>query len=53
MSGTAEGGDGMEQRDFFISYTNADEAWAVWIANVLKSNGYTVYVNGTALTSTN
>ena len=34
----------MEQRDFFISYTNADEAWAVWIANVLKSNGYTVYV---------
>ena len=34
----------MEQRDFFISYTNADEAWAVWIANVLKSNGYTAYV---------
>ena len=34
----------MEQRDFFISYTNADEAWAVWIANVLKSNGYTVYI---------
>lgn len=34
----------MEQRDFFISYTGADEAWAVWIANVLKSNGYTVYV---------
>ena len=34
----------MEQRDFFISYTGADEPWAVWIANVLKSNGYTAYV---------
>lgn len=34
----------MEQRDFFISYTNSDEPWARWIADVLKSNGYTVYV---------
>lgn len=34
----------MELRDFFISYTNSDEAWARWIADVLKSNGYTVYV---------
>ncbi|MBQ7682607.1 MAG: toll/interleukin-1 receptor domain-containing protein, partial [Oscillibacter sp.] len=34
----------MEQRDFFISYTGADEAWAVWIAGVLKRNGYTAYV---------
>ena len=34
----------MEQRDFFISYTGADEAWAVWIAGVLKRNGYSAYV---------
>lgn len=34
----------MEQRDFFISYTGADEAWAVWIADVLKRNGYSAYV---------
>ena len=34
----------MERRDFFISYTHKDEAWALWIADVLKSNGYTVYV---------
>ena len=34
----------MEQRDFFLSYTHKDEAWAVWAADVLKKNGYTVYV---------
>ena len=34
----------MEKRDFFISYTKQDEIWALWIANVLKSNGYTAYV---------
>lgn len=34
----------MEQRDFFISYTKKDKAWAVWIADVLKRNGYSVYV---------
>ena len=34
----------MEQRDFFISYTKTDKAWAVWIADVLKRNGYSVYV---------
>ena len=33
----------MEQRDFFISYTNQDESWAVWIANALISHGYTAY----------
>ncbi|MBQ6206847.1 MAG: toll/interleukin-1 receptor domain-containing protein [Oscillospiraceae bacterium] len=33
----------MEKRDFFISYTGRDEAWARWIAETLKDNGYTVY----------
>ena len=33
----------MERRDFFISYTKTDKAWAVWIADVLKRNGYSVY----------
>lgn len=34
----------MERRDFFISYTQRDKAWAVWVANVLIAHGYTVYV---------
>lgn len=38
------GVNSMEKRDFFISYTQADKAWAVWIADVLKKNGYSVYV---------
>ena len=38
------GVNGMEKRDFFISYTKTDKAWAVWIADVLKKNGYSVYV---------
>ena len=33
----------MEKRDFFISYTKQDKVWAVWIAETLKSNGYTAY----------
>ena len=33
----------MEKRDFFISYTGRDEAWARWIAETLKDDGYTVY----------
>ena len=33
----------MERRDFFISYQNKDEAWAVWIARVLDGNGYSAY----------
>jgi KaiC/GvpD/RAD55 family RecA-like ATPase len=32
------------RRDFFISYTRADEAWAVWIAWQLEQEGYTVVV---------
>lgn len=34
------GGD--KQCDFFISYTNADAAWAQWIADVVEREGYTV-----------
>src|SRR5215471_4806904 len=29
-------------KDFFISYTNRDEAWAEWIAWELEAHGYTV-----------
>ena len=39
-----KGADSVEKRDFFISYTNTDEVWAIWIANVLKANGYSAYV---------
>ena len=28
------------KKDFFISYTHADEQWAKWIAAVLEANGY-------------
>ena len=31
-------------RDFFVSYTSADEQWAVWIAHVLEEAGYTVVI---------
>jgi hypothetical protein len=31
-------------RDFFISYTNLDKAWAVWIAVELEKAGYTTVV---------
>ena len=34
----------MEKRDFFISYTQKDEAEAVWIAKTLKEHGYSVYI---------
>ena len=27
--------------DFFISYTEADESWAKWIAWILEANGFT------------
>jgi len=32
------------RRDFFISYTSADEDWAEWIAHVLEEAGYTVVI---------
>ncbi|MBR3570725.1 MAG: toll/interleukin-1 receptor domain-containing protein [Oscillibacter sp.] len=37
----------MERRDFFVSYTNRDRVWAQWVANVLRNNGYTVYMQAT------
>ena len=30
-----------QQRDFFVSYSGADAAWAEWIANTLERAGYT------------
>ena len=33
-----------EIKDFFISYTGADEAWAEWIAWQLEENGYSVTI---------
>ena len=32
------------KRDFFISYTKDDAAWAEWTAEVLVRHGYTVYI---------
>src|SRR4051812_26621738 len=32
------------KRDFFISYTGIDKAWAEWIAWQLEAAGYTVFV---------
>jgi tetratricopeptide (TPR) repeat protein len=37
-------GRGLARRDFFISYTSADRAWAEWIAWQLEAEGYTVVV---------
>jgi tetratricopeptide (TPR) repeat protein len=31
-----------QQRDFFISYTGADQAWAEWIADTLEQDGHTI-----------
>lgn len=33
-------------RDFFVSYTQVDWAWAEWIAWLLEENGYRVLVQG-------
>jgi hypothetical protein len=38
------GGDGRQDLDFFISYTQADRAWAVWMAWVLEESGYRVLI---------
>jgi hypothetical protein len=38
MMGTVKG-----KRDFFISFNQADRAWATWIAWVLEEAGYTVF----------
>jgi hypothetical protein len=31
------------KRDFFISFNQADRAWATWIAWVLEEAGYSVF----------
>ena len=38
------GGDQPAERDFFVSYTQADRAWAEWIAWVLEEDGHRVLV---------
>jgi hypothetical protein len=38
MTGTSDG-----RRDFFVSFNQADRAWATWIAWVLEAAGYTVF----------
>jgi hypothetical protein len=38
------GGDGRAEWDFFVSYTQADRVWAVWIAWILEEAGYRVLV---------
>ena len=30
-----------DERDFFVSYTGADQAWAEWIAEQLEDAGFT------------
>jgi hypothetical protein len=38
------GGERPGGREFFVSYTQADRAWAEWIAWVLEEDGHTVLV---------
>jgi hypothetical protein len=33
-----------EKKDFFVSYTGADRAWAEWIAWELEAKGYSVII---------
>jgi hypothetical protein len=35
---------GRVEWDFFVSYTQADREWAVWIAWILEEAGYRVLV---------
>ena len=37
-------GDAGGRWDFFISYTQADRAWAEWIAWVLEADGFRVLI---------
>jgi hypothetical protein len=38
------GGDAGIGRDFFVSYTQADRAWAEWIAWILEEDDHRVLV---------
>jgi hypothetical protein len=40
----AEGGDPGSRWDFFVSYTQADRAWAEWIAWILEEDGHRVLI---------
>jgi TIR domain len=31
------------ERDFFVSFTQADHAWATWVAWALEAAGYSVF----------
>ena len=44
---TAGGGS----KDFFVSYSGADRAWAEWIAWVLEEAGYTVVLQALSQTA--
>jgi hypothetical protein len=33
-----------ERRDFFVSYTSSDSAWATWVAHQVELAGYTVMI---------
>ena len=43
--GVTMGRDRRVERDFFISYTQADRAWAEWIAWVLEEDGHKVLIH--------
>ena len=42
--GVTMGRDRQVERDFFISYTQADRAWAEWMAWVLEEDGHKVLI---------
>ena len=42
-SSTERGGNPNGKRDFFVSFNQADRAWATWIAWVLEEAGYSVW----------
>lgn len=44
MDGSAGGRAGGSDRDFFVSYTQADRTWAEWVAWTLEGAGYTVLI---------
>jgi hypothetical protein len=37
------------KRDFFVSFTRADRAWATWIAWALEGAGYSVFFQGSRI----
>jgi hypothetical protein len=43
-SGVVQGDGSRDKWDFFVSYTQADRAWAEWIAWILEEDGHRVLV---------